>query len=41
MTSISVGFELADVAQCMPHMKRCMQGVALEEIEELFLFICS
>ena len=36
MTAISVGFEMSDVAQCMPHIKGSMQGVALESIEELF-----
>ena len=36
MTAISVGFELSDAQQCMPHLKSSMQGVALEDIEELF-----
>jgi hypothetical protein len=36
MTAISVGFELADAEQCMPHLKGVMQAIALEDIEELF-----
>ena len=36
MTAISVGFELTDAQQCMPHLKGAMQAIALEDIEELF-----
>ncbi|NDA37647.1 MAG: hypothetical protein EBX80_03870 [Acidimicrobiia bacterium] len=36
MTAISVGFELEDAGQCMPHLKGVTQALALEDIEELF-----
>ena len=36
MTAISVGFELTDAEQCMPHLKGVMQAIALDDIEELF-----
>jgi hypothetical protein len=36
MTAISVGFELTDAEQCMPHLKGVMQAIALEDIEKLF-----
>jgi hypothetical protein len=36
MTAISVGFELTDAQECMPHLKGVMQAIALEDIEELF-----
>ncbi len=36
MTAISIGFELTDVKECMPHLKGVAQAIALEDIEELF-----